>query len=243
MRAFRLMAVVALAAASVSAQDGDDVLPDVPEGAQAVSLSGQPLFSPEPSAKALENYEQAKLDYDRDPDDADAIIWLGRRTAYLGDYRGAIRVFSEGVEKHPDDPRMLRHRGHRYISIREFQRAIDDLEKASRLIEGTENETEPDGLPNAQGIPVSSLHGNIWYHLGLAYYLVQDWGERVPRVQERLRRRPKRRQPRLHHALALLDRAAHGRRGAGPRRARADHGGDEHHRELQLPPAVPLLPG
>ena len=29
---------------------------------------------------------------------------------------------------------MYRHRGHRYISIREFDRAIDDLEKASKLI-------------------------------------------------------------------------------------------------------------
>ena len=46
---------------------------------------------------------------------------------------------------------------------------------ASELIEGTENETEPDGAPNALNIPVSSLHGNIWYHLGLAYYLKQDW--------------------------------------------------------------------
>ena len=43
------------------------------------------------------------------------------------------------------------------------------------LIEGTENETEQDGQPNARNIPVSSLHGNIWYHLGLAYYLKQDW--------------------------------------------------------------------
>ena len=34
---------------------------------------------------------------------------------------------------------------------------------------------EPDGQPNAQNIPVSSRHGNIWYHLGLAYYLKHDW--------------------------------------------------------------------
>ena len=33
---------------------------------------------------------------------------------------------------------------------------------------------DADGMPNAQGIPVSSLHGNIWYHLGLAYYLKHD---------------------------------------------------------------------
>ncbi|NNJ87934.1 MAG: hypothetical protein HKP53_00905, partial [Eudoraea sp.] len=32
-----------------------------------------------------------------------------------------------------------------------------------------------DGIPNARNIPVSTLHGNIWYHLGLAYYLKHDY--------------------------------------------------------------------
>ena len=150
-------------------------LPTVAEGAQAMSLAGEPLFSPEPGQGALDRLATAKNDYDEDPDNAENIIWYGRRTAYTGDYRGAIEIFSEGIDKFPDDARIYRHRGHRYISIREFDRAISDLEHASKLIEGTENETEPDGLPNALNIPVSSLHGNIWYHLGLAYYLVQDW--------------------------------------------------------------------
>ncbi len=162
--------------ASAAGQSGDsNILPDVPEGAQAVSVTGIPLYAADPSEGALENHKKAKADYDADPMDADNIIWYGRRTAYLGDYREAIRIFSEGIEKHPGEARMYRHRGHRYISIREFDRAIADLEKAATLIEGTDNETEPDGLPNAQGIPVSSLHGNTWYHLGLAYYLKHDW--------------------------------------------------------------------
>ncbi len=163
-------------AAFAFGQSGDaKLLPDVPEGAQAVSTSGTPLYAADPSEGALENHKKAKADYDADPSDADNIIWYGRRTAYLGDYREAIHIFSEGIEKHPEDARMYRHRGHRYISIREFDRAIADLEKAATLIKGTENETEPDGLPNEQGIPISSLHGNIWYHLGLAYYLQHDW--------------------------------------------------------------------
>ncbi|MDH3440125.1 MAG: hypothetical protein OEM63_05200, partial [Gammaproteobacteria bacterium] len=165
------LALLTLLVGTATAQ----VLPEVPEGAQAVSLSGTPLFSPEPGESVLQALETAKMDYDADPDNADNIIWYGRRTAYTGDYRGAIEIFSEGVEKFPDDARMYRHRGHRYISIREFDRAIEDLERAATLIEGTENETEPDGAPNALNIPVSSLHGNVWYHLGLAYYLVQDW--------------------------------------------------------------------
>lgn len=150
-------------------------LPEVEAGAQAMSLTGQALYSPAPGDEVLERLAVARNDYESNPDNADNIIWYGRRTAYAGDYRGAIEIFSEGIDKFPDDARMYRHRGHRYISIREFDRAISDLERAATLIEGTENEIEPDGLPNALNIPVSSLHGNIWYHLGLAYYLKQDW--------------------------------------------------------------------
>ena len=152
-----------------------DILPDVPDGAQAVSLGGEPLAAPAPDAATLARLEAAKADYLRDPRDADNIIWYARRLAYAGDYRAAIRIFSEGMEHHPADARMYRHRGHRYITIRAFDRAIADLEHAVELIHGTEDEIEPDGLPNALNIPVSTLHGNIWYHLGLAYYLKHDW--------------------------------------------------------------------
>jgi len=162
---------ILLSAAGVLAAN----LPEVPAGAQAVTLSGKPLYSAEPSQAVLDNLTEATKNYDANPHDADNIIWYGRRTAYTGDFRGAIEIFSDGIEKFPNDDRMYRHRGHRYISIREFDRAIDDLEQAAKLIEGKENETEPDGAPNEQNIPVSSRHGNIWYHLGLAYYLKQDW--------------------------------------------------------------------
>ena len=135
---------------------------------------GKSFEIPPPSDNMLDLFEQAKADYEQDPDHIDHIIWYGRRTAYLPRYEEAIAIYTEGIEKYPDEPRLYRHRGHRYISIREFDKAIADLEKAAALIKGTENEIEPDGLPNAQGIPVSSLHGNIWYHLGLAYYLKHD---------------------------------------------------------------------
>jgi TolA-binding protein len=163
--------VMLLFALNISATN----LPEVPEGAQALTLTGKPLYPAEPGKETLEQLAEARNNYEADPDDADNIIWYGRRTAYAGDYRGAIDIYSEGIDKFPDDDRMYRHRGHRYISIREFDRAIADLEQAAKLIEGKENEIEPDGQPNAQNIPVSSRHGNIWYHLGLAYYLKHDW--------------------------------------------------------------------
>ena len=152
------------------------ILPDLPEGVQAISLLGDTLYASSPYAggTARQKYEDAKTDYNADPKDVDNIIWYGRRTAYLGKYRDAIKIFTEGIKKHPEDARMYRHRGHRYITVREYDRAIVDFEKAAELIEGTEDVIEPDGAPNAMNIPVSSLHQNIWYHLGLAYYVKND---------------------------------------------------------------------
>ena len=144
------------------------VLPDVPEGAQAVALNGIPRYSPEPPERLVQQLDAARAEYEASPDDADNIIWYGRRRAYTGDYRGAIETFSEGIEKFPDDARMYRHRGHRYISIREFDRAIADLEKAAELIEGTENEVEPDGAPNGTVGTLGKIGGDQESsHLGL----------------------------------------------------------------------------
>ena len=159
------------------------ILPDVPDGVQAISLLGEELRASPASEAVLEDLAAAKIEYERNPDDADAIVWYGRRIGYTQDYRGAIKVFSEGIRKHPGDPRFYRHRGHRYISIREFDRAIADLEHAATLIAGTQDTVEPDGAPNPAGIPVSTLHSNIWYHLGLAYYLKGDL-ENALRVYE-----------------------------------------------------------
>ena len=33
---------------------------------------------------------------------ADNLIWLGRRSAYLGHYKDAIKIFTDGAEKFPD---------------------------------------------------------------------------------------------------------------------------------------------
>lgn len=126
------------------------------------------------SEKAHEIYTKklvkAKADYDKDQS-ADHLIWLGRRTAYLGNYEDAIEIYSKGIDQFPKDARFYRHRGHRYISSRCFDLAIKDFKKAARLTRGKPNEVEPDGLPNALGIPTSTLQGNIFYHLGLTYYI------------------------------------------------------------------------
>ncbi len=144
-------------------------------GQQATSLLGKPLIPVAPSAEARATLEKnlavARAEYDKDPNNADALIWLGRRLAYLGRYRDAIEIFSEGIRKHPKDARMYRHRGHRYITVRELERAIEDLSTAAALVAGKPDEIEPDGQPNARNIPTSTLNSNIYYHLALAHYL------------------------------------------------------------------------
>lgn len=146
---------------------------------EATSLLGRPLFAPVPSPErkaALEkDLAAARAEYEKNPASADAAIWVGRRTAYLGRHRDAIEVFSAAIAKHPADPRLYRHRGHRYITIRQFDKAVADLSKAASLVASREDEVEPDGQPNAKGIPTSTLKTNIYYHLGLAHYLKADF--------------------------------------------------------------------
>ena len=155
---------------------------------EATSLFGKPLLSVAPTGEQKDRLEadlaKAQADYDRDPSSADAVIWLGRRIAYLGRYRDAIDVFSRGIDRHPAEPRLYRHRGHRYITIRRFDLAIADLRRASQLVAGKPDEIEPDGAPNKAGIPRSTLQSNIWYHLGLAQYLSGDFTRALASYRE-----------------------------------------------------------
>ena len=147
--------------------------------AEAISLLGRPLHPPEPSPEFRAQQEarlaEARAALDANPGDPDARIWVGRRMAYLGRYRESIAIYTEGIARHPEDARMLRHRGHRFITVRQLERAVEDLARAAALREGLPDEIEPDGLPNARNVPTSTLHSNIYYHLGLAHFLSGDF--------------------------------------------------------------------
>lgn len=146
---------------------------------EAFSLRGEPLVAPELPAEVRAERErdlvEARAALAASPGDADAAIWVGRRLGYLGRYREAVAVFTRGIERHPDDARFLRHRGHRFLTLRRLELAEADLERAAELLRGRPDEIEPDGLPNARGIPTSTLQSNVWYHLGLARYLQGDF--------------------------------------------------------------------
>jgi tetratricopeptide (TPR) repeat protein len=155
---------------------------------EATSLFGKPLISAPPTGETKVRLEgdlaKAQADYDRNPSSADAAIWLGRRLAYLGRFNDAIAAYTRGIQQHPDEPRLYRHRGHRYITIRKFDLATADLRRASQLVAGKPDEVEPDGAPNRAGIPRSTLQSNIWYHLGLAQYLSGDFNAALASYRE-----------------------------------------------------------
>lgn len=130
-----------------------------------------PPVSAEARSEMETRLKEAQAHYEANPNSADAMIWVGRRLAYLGRFAEAIEIYTKGIARFPNDARFYRHRGHREITLRRFERAIADFEKAAKLIKGKPDEVEPDGQPNARNIPTSTLQFNIWYHLGLAYYL------------------------------------------------------------------------
>ncbi len=126
----------------------------------------------------------ARAAWERHPEDVDSIIWYGRRVGYTGAFQEAVDIYTAGLRLHPNEPRLLRHRGHRYLSLRRFPWAIADLELARAVVEGTPDEVEPDGQPNARGIPTSTLHSNIRYHLALAYFVTGDFTRALPIWEE-----------------------------------------------------------
>ncbi len=175
---FRCLAAVCLPVVVACAGAGPAATVEPPPPAaplEATSLLGAPLVRPPLPEEFRRQQEEllaaARAELEAAPGSVDALIWVARRTAYLGRFREAVELYGSVLAAHPDEPRLLRHRGHRHLTLRRLDLAVADLELAARLVEGESDRVEPDGLPNPAGIPTSTLHSNIWYHLGLAYYL------------------------------------------------------------------------
>lgn len=172
-----MMSLAALAACTAVAATRTP-LPPAP---QTYSLLGDTLYTPPLADSTRARYErllaEAQRNFDHDPNEINNILWLGRRTAYLGRFRDAIAIYTAGIKTHPGEARLFRHRGHRYITLRFFELAVGDLEYAAMLVKNRTDSVEPDGLPNARNIPTTTLKFNIWYHLGLAYYLQGEFEE------------------------------------------------------------------
>lgn len=146
---------------------------------EATSLLGRRLeplpLSPERRAELTADLRAAAREHRAHPESEEAAIWHGRRLAYLGRYRDAIAVYGAALERFPNSTKLLRHRGHRYITVRDFPAAERDLTLAAEWTRGLDDEIEPDGAPNALGIPRSTHQSNVTYHLGLARFLQGDF--------------------------------------------------------------------
>jgi tetratricopeptide (TPR) repeat protein len=92
-----------------------------------------------------------------DPNNLELIIGLGRAQAGVWWYNDAIATFTRGIKLAPNNPMLYRLRGHRYITIRQFDKALTDLKQAVAL--------------NGAGGKDPDLDFDIWYHLALAHYL------------------------------------------------------------------------
>jgi len=134
-----------------------------------------PVLSDSLKKDFQKNLISAEKKFKTDSNNSEHTIWYGRRLAYLGFYKEAIDIYTKGINRFPANARFYRHRGHRYITMRCFDKAIADLKKATELISNEIDEIEADGIPNAMNIPTGTLHTNIWYHLGLAYYLKTEY--------------------------------------------------------------------
>jgi tetratricopeptide (TPR) repeat protein len=163
----------------------------LPPGAQAFSIQGEVLYPPH-----LLPVEQSKLEsalaetksrWDADPRNAETLIEYGRRLGALSRFREAIDVFTRGIAEHPGDARMFRFRGHRFISVREFDGAREDLERAVLLSADRADEPEPSLKPNARGVVIDTLELNIFYHLALAHYLLGEFDAAAENWRECLR--------------------------------------------------------
>jgi tetratricopeptide (TPR) repeat protein len=120
---------------------------------QATSLLGEDLYAQVDTTGAIAEADSALLEA---PDDVERLIASGRVRRNVWQYRQEMRFYDRAAELAPGDWRPFRFRGHRYLSVREFDRGIQDLERAREL---------------------APLNWDVAYHLGLAYFLAGRFDE------------------------------------------------------------------
>ena len=104
-----------LASACSTEPAGDETAPPVNDSApvEALSLLGEDLRWPQLPESFVTTQEdllaEARAALEAAPDDPEAVVWVGRRTAYLGRYREAIDSLlrrHQGPAAMPSPPRL-----------------------------------------------------------------------------------------------------------------------------------------
>ncbi|MBL7845888.1 MAG: tetratricopeptide repeat protein [Cyclobacteriaceae bacterium] len=151
-----------------------DEQPATSPEAEAVSFLGTPLYAKAPDSLAavksdsLINAIRAKENLSEDD-----YVAIGRSLVGLGKFRSAVDVYTEGLAKFPDSYKLLRHRGHRFINLRQLDKAIVDLNRAEELIRNEPPVYEYD----AAGKQGATYQHQIWYHIGLYHFLKRDYAK------------------------------------------------------------------
>lgn len=104
-----------------------------------------------------------------DPRNVERIIQLGVAQSGARQFREAIETFTRGLAIAPDNAMLYRWRGHRYLSVREFDRAMADL---------------------SRGFQLDSTSYGILYHLGIVRYARGDFAGAADAFSRAQRRAP-----------------------------------------------------
>lgn len=170
------LAVIPAVVLAVSPASAQEMTPSY----QGESLLGEPMYTDDVNPTNVTDTEtllwavgEAKAAAERDPT-IDNITWYGRLLGYQTLMREAVDVFSEGLKRYPNSAKLLRHRAHRYLNLREFDRSIADGLKAVALYEGQPLERErlgPERLPATPDV----VQFYLYYHLGGAFFAKGDY--------------------------------------------------------------------
>ncbi len=153
-----------------------------PRPVEGMSFAGTPLFRNGVSADRRAELETQieQLEAKASLTEADYIA-LGGMYIAANRFRDSIDLYTRGLQAHPNSFKLRRHRGHRYINLRELDRAIVDLREAVELM-GTDNS---DVLEyNAAGEATATYEHWVWYHIGLYHYLNEEWDEAAAAYQK-----------------------------------------------------------
>jgi cyclase len=97
---------------------------------------------------------RAKKALDAEPKNIQRFVDLGVAQSGVRQFREAIETFTRGLAVEPNNALLYRWRGHRYLSLRQFDKAKADLERGAKLD--------------------STIYG-IWYHLGIVRFVQGDF--------------------------------------------------------------------
>jgi tetratricopeptide (TPR) repeat protein len=123
-------------------------------------------YASQPDTGAVARAESALA---AEPRNVERVIALGLAQSAIRRYREAIETFTRGIAIAPDSAVLYRWRGHRYLSVRELDRARADLE---------------------HGLALDSNCYGCLYHVGIVRYVTGDFAGAAEAFRRALPRAP-----------------------------------------------------